>query len=407
MKRNGSLSRTSVLGKTVLLCFIFAALTAGTLSGQEAENTGGEEQNYTPEYRIDDDGRIIQTLTWSRSNAYYYEVEIQRRNEAGTWEAYTTERTEEIFLEISLPPGMYRYRILSYNVLGRVAAASGWTGVRIYPAREPVVENFSPPAFHVDSHQKEFTLILEGYDLMDEAVVYIIAKTENAKPVEPLSTQHSEDGTYLSAVFSAGGLILGDYDIVITNPGGLRSVKEGFAVSFKKPVDLPVSLGYAPFLPLYGSLFKEYDNPFYFLGFYGRFPVLPFKRLWGNIGGELNVRFADITTKDERFTLNGQLLIFTLSALYQRWFRDYTMAVNFRLGGGVAPVMNMQFEHNDGSSSERQTAMYVSLAAGVSWQWYIWRDLFLEVGLDYVQFIAGSGTPPGLMQASAGMGWRF
>jgi hypothetical protein len=408
MKKRGNYSAVSVLKKATLLCFIFTALAAGTLYGQEAENmAGGAEQSYTPEYRIEEDGRIVQTLTWNRSNAYYYEVEIQRRNEAGEWEPHAKERTEEIFLEVSLPPGMYRYRILSYNVLGRVAAASGWTGVRIYPAREPTVENFSPAAFYIDGHQKEFTLILQGYDLMDEAAVYIVAKTENAKPVEPLSIRHSEDGASLSAVFSAGGLALGNYDIVITNPGGLRSVKEGFAVSFKQPIDLSVSLGYAPFLPLYGSLFKEYDSRFYPLGFYSRFSALLFKRPWGNIGGELSVRFADITTKDERFTLNGRLLVFTANALYQRQFRDYTMALNFRLGGGLAPVIDMQFEHNDGSSSEKQTAMYVSLAAGASWQWYLWRGLFVEAGLDYIQLVTGSGTPPGLIQASAGAGWRF
>jgi hypothetical protein len=334
-------------------------------------------------------------------------VEIQRRDEAGQWEAHARERTEETFLEVSLPPGMYRYRILSYNVLGRIAAASGWTGVRIYPAREPVVENFSPAAFHIDSRQEEFTLALQGYDLMDEAKVYIIAKTEKAKPIEPLSVQHSEDGTSLSAVFPAGGLALGDYDIVITNPGGLRTVKEGFAVSFERPVDVSVSFGYAPSLPLYGSLFAEYDSLFYPLGAYGRISALPLKRIWGRIGGEFNFRFVDMATKDERFTLNGQLLLFAVNALYQRWFRDYTMAVNFRLGGGFSPVMNMQFEHNDGSVSEKQTALYLAFTAGVSWQWRLWRGLFIEAGLDYAQLVAGSGTPPGFIQASAGAGWRF
>jgi hypothetical protein len=302
---------------------------------------------------------------------------------------------------------MYRYRILSYNVLERLAAASPWTGIRIYPAREPAVDNFSPPAFHIDSHQEEFTLTLYGYDLMDEARVYIIAKTEKAKPVEPLSIRHSEDGTSLSAVFPAGGLALGDYDIVITNPGGLRTVREGFAVSFTKPADLAFSLGYAPFLPLYGSLFTEYDSALYPLGLYGRFSAVPFKRMWGSFGGEFNFRFADMTTEDERFTLKGQLFLFSLSALYQKWFRDYTVALNVRLGGSFAPVMNMRFDHSDGSSSETRTLMYFALTAGASWQWYMWRGLFLEAGLDYTQLVAGSGRPPGFIQASAGLGWRF
>jgi hypothetical protein len=387
-----------------VLCFVFSIAAAAVLSGQEED---GGEPELVPEYRIEEDGKIIQTLTWSRSNAYYYEVEIEWRNEAGQWEEHAKERTEEIFLEISLPPGMYRYRILSYNVLGRVAAVSGWTGIRIYPTREPVVDSFKPPAFYVDSHQEEFTLTLQGQDLMDEARVYIIAKTEGAKPIEPLSIQHSEEWTSLSAVFSAGGLALGGYDIVVTNPGGLRTVQEDFAVSFEKSADFAAFVGYAPMAPLYGSLFREYDRSVYPLGFYGRFSAVPLKRLWGGIGGEFNVRFIDMTTRDDRFTLNGQLLLFAVNALYQRWFRDYTMAMNFRLGGGFAPAVNVQFEHNDGSRSEKQSVAYFSLVAGVSWQWYLRRGLFVEAGLDYAQLAAGSGTAPGFVQISAGAGWRF
>jgi hypothetical protein len=399
--------------RKIVLGFIFAALTAGLLSGQEAENKAdGGEPEYRPGYRIEADGRIIQTLTWTRTNAYFYEVEIQRRNQAGEWEDHIKERTEEIFIELSLPPGMYRYRILSYNVLERVAAASDWTGIRIYPALEPVVESFNPPAFHVDSQEEVYTLTLLGRDIQDAATVYIIAKTDNAKPVEPLSIEPSEDGSFLSAVFSPEGLALGDYDIVVTNPGGLRTVKEGFAVSFEKPVDLTLSLGYAPFVPLTGSLFIEYDRLFYFLGFYGRFSVVPLKRLWGGMGGEIDVRFINMTTDgtttgNKPFTLKGQLLPATLNFLYQKWLRDYTMTLNFRLGGGIAAVLNMQFNHDDGSNSEKPAVIYAALSAGASWQWYVWRGLFVELGLDYIQLIAGSGTPPGIVQARLGAGWRF
>jgi hypothetical protein len=397
--------------KKIAAAFILAVLAAGALFGQEP-GAGDGEPEYKTGYRIEEDGRIIQTLTWDRSNAYYYEVEIQRRNSEGEWEDHIRERTEEIFIELSLPPGMYRYRILSYNVLGRVAATSNWTSIRIYPAVEPVVESFNPPAFYIDSHEKTFTLTLEGRDIQDLATVYIIAKMDQAAPVEPLSIQPSEDGTFLSAVFSGEGLALGDYDIVITNPGGLRTVKEGFAVSFEKTVDLTLSLGYAPFLPLNGSLFIEYDKPFYFLGFYGRLSVVPLKRLWGSIGGEINVRFTNMTTKgmtvdDRQFTLNGQLLLSTLNFLYQRWFRDYTMTLNFRLGGGLAPVMNTRFDHKDGSRSENPAVIYAALAVGASWQWYVWRGLFFEAGLDYIELISGSGTPPGIIQAQLGLGWRF
>jgi uncharacterized protein YigE (DUF2233 family) len=105
--------------------------------------------------------------------------------------------------------------------------------------------------------------------------------------------------------------------------------------------------------------------------------------------------------------LRGQTLLFTLTGLYQKWFRDYTMALNFRLGGGYAPVVNMQFEHRDGSASQKETPMYFALNGGLSWQWQAWRGLFVEAGLDYIHLAAGSGRPPGFLQLNAGLGWKF
>jgi hypothetical protein len=374
-----------------LLCLTFSALLPGALFCQD---TG---------YRIEEDGGIVQILNWSRSNAYFYEIEIQRRGESGEWEPYAAERTEEIFLEVTLPPGLYRYRIISYNVLGRPAAESSWTGLRIFPAREPAVDSFTPPAFHADRGHKEFTLVLRGSDLQDEAELYIIAKTEGAKPITPLSVQYARDETEILAVFSAESLELGPYDIVVTNPGGLLRVVAGFAVSFASPVDITFSLGWTPLLPLYGSLFTEYDSPFYPLGLSARFSVLPYKRLWGNLGGELVFRFTSLKTSDEDFTLEGRMFFTGAAILYQKRFRDYTAALSLKLGGGLAPVVNMRFTHNDGSNSEKAAVLFTALFAGLSWQQQLWRGLYLEAGLDYIQLLSA----PALIHLNTAAGWRF
>jgi hypothetical protein len=96
-----------------------------------------------------------------------------------------------------------------------------------------------------------------------------------------------------------------------------------------------------------------------------------------------------------------------VNGLYQKWFRDYTMALTLRLGGAFTQVMNMEFEHDDGSRSEKGRAQYGALSAGLGWQRLVWRGLYIEAGLDYVQLILGSGSPPGLIQFGAGAGWRF
>jgi hypothetical protein len=386
--------------RAAVLWLGFLLLAAAMLPAQEAG-----ERTAPPDYRVEPDGRIVQTLSWSRSNAFFYEVELQLRSDAGSWVPHTTERTEALFIEVSLPPGMYRYRILSYNVLGRQAAASPWTGIRIYPARAALVDAVSPSVFYIDSHEDSFTLTLSGSDLMDEARVYLLAP--DARRIEPRSVTPGENDSSLAAVFPAEGLVLGSYALVVINPGGLETtIADGFTVSFSRPVDLSAAGGYGPLLPLYGNLFTEYDALVYPLGAYGRFTVMPYQRLWGSIGGELSCRSGDLLTEDERFTLSGQVVSVELHAVYRKWFFDYRGALNLRIGCGAVSVLNMRFEHQDGPESGEETAVYVAVSGGASWQWYLREKFFLEGGVEYVQLMAGSGAG-GYIRASAGAGWRF
>ncbi|MDR0389555.1 MAG: hypothetical protein LBH73_05750 [Spirochaetaceae bacterium] len=385
--------------KRIFFCLLLFLLRSLSLKAQETEKP--------EDYRIDAGGNLVQILRWSRVNAYFFEVEIEARNEQGEWVSSHKERTEEIFVEIILVPGMYRWRVLSYNVLGRVAASSEWVGLRIYPAHDPVISDFDPPAYFVDSRLDEFTLTVRGSNLTGETKIYLSDKSGRRRPWEPLSIERGEDS--IQAVFPVyrNELVLGEYDIIITNPGGLSTTMTGFKVSFRQPVDYAVSLAFTPVLPFSGSLFKEYDQNLYPRGLTGRFSIVPFKRLWGGIGGELTARILDLTTKDERFTLNGQMLLFSANALYLRWFRDYTMNAAFHLGAGFASLLNMRFDHKDGAQSEQFAPGHLTLGFGGSWQWFLWRDLFLETGLDYTQLLIGSGAPAGFLSLTAGVGWRF
>jgi hypothetical protein len=385
--------------KRAFFCSLFIILCSLSLWAQETEKP--------EDYRIDAEGNLIQILRWSRTNAYFFVVEIEIQNEKGEWVSHHKERTEETSIEIILVPGMYRWRVLSYNVLERVAASSEWEGLRIYPALDPVISGFDPPAYFIDSRLDEFTLTVTGRNFTGETKIHLFAKSGRSRPWEPLSIERGENS--VTAVFPVyrDDLALGEYDIILTNPGGLLTTAEGFKVSFERPVDFTASLAFTPVLPLSGSLFKEYDQPFYPLGFSGRFGVVPLKRLWGSIGGELAARFVDLTTQDDRFTLNGYLLLFSANALYQRWFRDYTMNAGFRLGAGFAPVLNMRFDHNDGTQSEQFSPGHFVLNFGGSWQWFLWRDLFVETGLEYTQLLTGPGAPAGVLSFTAGVGWRF
>jgi hypothetical protein len=385
---------------------VLMALLAGfPLSSQESSPASSGE--VTSDYRLGEDGKIRQRIAWTRANAYFYEIEIEKIGPGALWNLEHKERTEQTFLEVSLPPGMYRYRILNYNVLGRVGAASEWTGIRVFVAKQPAARSYSPAAYFVDSLAGEFTLTLTGSDLAEEARVALLAAREGAKPVLPASLTWSADETSLAAVFPAEDLIPGAYEIVITNPGGMKQTLGGFAVGFSRPADISVSLGYAPVVPVYGYLFDSYNEALYPLAFYARAGFVPIKQLWGWTGFEASARYADLKTQTGAYNLSGRLFGVYANALFQKWNADYTLALNLRLGGGWAMIANVKFNNKDGSQSEEVSTTMAAINAGVSAQWLLGMDIFIEAGAEYTQLVSSQSPMPGFIQATAAIGKRF
>jgi hypothetical protein len=365
------------------------------------------DADLSSDYRLDADGKIRQRISWTRANAYFFEIEIERLGQGAVWQQEIKERTEQTFIELSLPPGMYRYRILNYNVLGRVGAVSEWVGIRVFVAKPPKAESVSPAVYFVDSLAEEFTLTVEGQDLAEEAELYIVPRKNEAKPVQPSSIAYSPEEMSITAVFPAAGLALGAYDVVITNPGGIRQTLEGFSVGFTRPMDINISLGYAPVFPAGGYFFDTYDSAAYPLGVLGRVSIVPIKRLWGWIGFELSPRYTNLKTSSDGYNLTGQMFDLYVDGLFQKWMRDYTLAINLRLGGGFNSILGMEFDHKDGSHSKKASTLLVAINAGVSVQWFVWKNLFIEGGVEYIQLISLQGDPSGFIRAAAALGIRL
>jgi hypothetical protein len=383
------------------LCFPLPPFRSLPLAAQETVPGKAES-----DYRVDENGRIVQRLSWSRSNAHFFEAEIERQTGPDIWEIAAKERTSEFFLETALPPGQYRYRVLSYNVLGRVAATSEWVGVRIFEAKRPVIESLSPAAYYFDAPAETIAVIIDGSDLSEEAELYLAKKTGDRRRTEPLSVFHSADEKRIEAVFPTADLAIAPYELVITNPGGLQA-RADFVALFRRNLDIAVSLGYSPALPLYGYVFDAFSSPFYPAGFYVRAALIPIKRLWGFIGAEITPRFVVMKTEKDAYTVNGTMTALTLGALFQRWFGARRIAIKLRLGGGAAAITGIQYEHKDGSVSEKVATLLPFVSAGASLEWLAWRGLFVEAGAEYTRILPSNSSAPAFIQLSAGAGWRF
>jgi hypothetical protein len=392
--------------RLILFAAVFLAyMTGGGVFAQEAEQGTEIESSY----RLDESGRILQRISWTRSNAYYYEVEIEQQDEEDEeeWKQIAKERTGELFVEVSLAPGMYRYRILSYNVLGRVAATTDWVGIRVYATRDPLIERTIPEAYYVENMEKDFSLVLEGLNLMTGAEVYLSENIEGARQLIPASVQYSEDEESITVLINTADLVLGPYNIVVINPGRLQTVYEGFRVTFRQAVDTNVSLGYVPLIPFYGYIFNSFSSPLYPVSFYARVNRVFYKRLWGFMGAEFTPQIAILETEGNTYKVHGTMASFTFDALLQYWFNRRTMALNTRLGGGFTVIGDIYYAHDDGSVSEDVVTVLPLMNLGFSFEWVLWRDLFAEAGFEYIQHFSARSPAPGILKLTVGAGWRF
>ncbi|MDR0707895.1 MAG: hypothetical protein LBF60_08495 [Treponema sp.] len=63
-------------------------------------------------------------------------------------------------------------------------------------------------------------------------------------------------------VFNYAQLDTGEYTIHTINPGGLTAEMETFRIAFRKPLDINVSAGYRPVVPLYGHINELFGTGF-------------------------------------------------------------------------------------------------------------------------------------------------
>ncbi|QQO08425.1 hypothetical protein [Breznakiella homolactica] len=202
----------------VLLLFLSAAVSAQDInSGQD--------------YWMDENGEFHQVIRWTRTNALYYDVELERRDQYGSWHPQETQRTDNTFLELILPPGAYRFRVHTYNVLERLVGTSDWTGIRIYEAKVPEADTLQEVEIIIGD--SSFSINITGRELAEDAEVYLISRRKDSEPIVPLSMDYSFDGSWITAVFSSDTVSRGTYDLVITNPGGLNQTIEGVQLKFR------------------------------------------------------------------------------------------------------------------------------------------------------------------------------
>jgi hypothetical protein len=399
-------------------------LLPGLLRGQEPGPSAGGS------FYIDRSGeeeRFIQRLVWERADyAYRYEIALEARDDSGAYAEIRREFRTENFIELSLVPGLYRYRITVYNLLNRPAGSSQWIYFRVLPALQPELYSFTQE--FLPSGEGGTALVLQGKNLQEGAELYLRPMEPGGDPVAPLASVTEGDRARL--VFDRESLAPGRYRAHIRNPGGLETslditvmppppvvddgapagvddapaaeiaaadttgpetaaAEEGDADTATEAAgiadagaaegstadaadagavpprffDLNISAGYAPLIPLYGYLFDPF-NGLYPLGFSARLEFIPFRRSWGDLGVELAPSWNMLRADATKM----QMGTVYLNGLYQWWFPNQAMALIFRLGGGVGLFYGTR---DSGLSSGSIFTWVLSVDGGIAFRWYV------------------------------------
>jgi hypothetical protein len=378
--------------------FFFLFLTAFFYLPESAALWGQETG-----YRIEDDGSFVQFLNWEgRENVLYYEVEIEKQAGA-LWEGALTGQMEAPFFEFSLEPGIYRYRVRSYDFLARPGPASAWIQFEIFPARQPELLRFSPEGFYLDE-DPVWVITITGRNLTEGSELFLEESQGNI--IRPDTVALGPSGSEARLTFRYDQLDMGSYVIHAINPGGLTTETQTFRIAFRKPVDVSVSAGYKPLIFFYGYINELFETPFFPVGAYSRLSIIPLKQLWGYVGIEIEPFWHYLQETGNTYEAQAQMPGAAIYGVYRRWFSNRVLTLDFRVGGGIYSVLDYHFTFDRGST-EPVTALIPAIAAGVSLQWLVRKPFYMEAGVDFTHFFTPDQPSPGYLRPFAGVGWQF
>jgi len=206
--------------------------------------------------------RFFQRLAWAGGEyALRYEIVIERELN-GTYIPYLRESTETPFIEVSLPPGHYRFRVSSYDILEKPEEVSQWETIEVRPALRPEILDAVPEFVFGDYNIKSsgYVLNISGINLVPGAEFFI--RHPDGREIIPQVLEPDEDGN--ARVFADNETLTpGEYELVIRNPGGLETSMGG--IVFPEPVLKSVlsfaSVGWTPVLPIHGDFFGTRFSP--------------------------------------------------------------------------------------------------------------------------------------------------
>jgi hypothetical protein len=304
--------------------------------------------------------RYVQQLAWA-GDAYVlkYEVVIERDEGAG-YRVYSRELTELPRLQISLPPGNYRYRVIPFDFLEQPGDASNWINIDIKPA-----------------------------------------------PIIPVEVKTIGEDNYALFPHDGSRLVPGVNEIIIKNPDELKTdegliiVEKQKAAELVEPADpgkkisAYLSAAWVPLFPVFGRMQQNVVGADFRLGIiYNKSKLL-------NPGLELSAIMYSFDSAYDEKTYWIQAGVIGFNFLAQSSLSGRRMVFTLRAGAGFA----IQVDAGNLDLGYGNWYLTYSLVPQInleySFYWLARKQFFLEAGLGFTLLL----EPSFCLRPCLGIGW--
>ena len=381
-----------------------------------------------------------QYLEWEEEDPEFvlnYEVVIEvLEKESGIYTEINRLQTEtnNTYIQVKpfLPPGNYRYKVITYNLIGIAVVESDWFEFRIVKAFKPEISNISAEVNHSSTlfldeiNNGIFNIV--GKNLFEEPnngneisfTTYELKnkKKKNAEPLIPKILELDDKNRRLKIQFDMDDLDVGTYIFMATDASGLKNVidkKNEIIVKFKKSVDFDISGGYT--LPI---IFDETINKYmgtsvWPLSLYARLSFVPFKHRFGYFGMGLTSSYTRMISNKDTYRIGGNLLAAHALFVYQFPIRiklktsdqqKHIITLDFHAGAGFTFFNDFKFHFDHNIVSNPLNSLNISIDFGFAAQIYITNRLYTEIGADYIMAFV-SDMEFGMLEPQISIGWQF
>ena len=448
-----------VISKKLLCCLCIALTLIGSLTAKSkkkaksgfksaapaaaaAEATGENGEVSEEEIKDENPDAAWQYLEWIEDFPEYvqkYEVVIEeKKNDNAEWteinRLFTEDNSTRVQIQPLLTPGLYRYKVITYDLIGIPELESDWFELNIYRAYIPQVRCIEAGVTHSSTIYLDeindglFTVtgrnlfeLQEGPTDTSFTVYEVVnAKRKNVEPIIPNILEFSDNNRHLRIQLNMEELDTGTYYFTAIDASGLRNENgrdNTLTVKFRKAVDFDIAAGYTCPVIVIGDKMKEYLNTTVLpLSANAKISLMPFKRRFGYLGIGVDASYSRLLTKTEGYDLDGNYMCGNALFIYQLPIRIKSKKDDTKLrhiatlelhgGAGVSMFNNTVFHFPHDINSEPLNSLDFCAMAGASAQVYFTNRLYAEVGADFVMPFM-QNLPMGYVKPVAAVGWQF